>query len=130
MHVPQNCARLAVLLGLAVLWLAAGFRAAAADVNLALVATPSASYVSGDTSVAALNDGNSPRNSRERGTGAYGNWPRTGTQWVQYDWSQPITTGRMEVYWWDDRQGVHLPRACRLLYWDGTQFLPVNHPVG
>jgi uncharacterized protein len=98
--------------------------------NLALVAIPSASYTSGDTSVAALNDGNQPRNSLQRGTGAYGNWPRTGTQWVQYEWSQPISTSQIEVYWWDDRQGVRLPRGCRLLFWDGQQFVAVKQPVG
>jgi len=108
------------------------FQATAADdeVNLALAAKPSASYVSGDTLVAALNDGNSPANSLERGTGAYGNWPCKGTQWVQYEWSQPISTRRVEVYWWDDHQGVHLPKACRLLFWDGKQFAPVPNPSG
>lgn len=106
-------------------------RAAAADeVNLALVATPSASYVSGDTSVAALNDGNTPENSLERGTGSYGNWPRRGTQWVQYVWGQPIATKQVEIYWWDDHQGVHLPKACRLLYWTGMEFVPVRNASG
>ena len=104
--------------------------AAADEVNLALAAKPSASYVSGDTSVAALNDGNTPENSLERGTGSYGNWPRRGTQWVQYDWGQPISTKRVEVYWWDDHQGVHLPKTSRLLFWDGKQFSPVPNPSG
>ncbi|MBI5383108.1 MAG: glycoside hydrolase family 127 protein [Verrucomicrobia bacterium] len=99
-------------------------------VNLAVVATPSSSYVSGDTSVTALNDNNNPRNSRQRGTGSYGNWPRTGTQWVQYDWSQPVSTRQVEVYWWDDRQGVRLPKACRLLSWDGSAFVPVANASG
>ena len=54
-------------------------------VNLAVVAKPSGSYVSGDTSLAALNDENDPRSSRDRRRGSYGNWNRTGTQWVQYD---------------------------------------------
>ena len=105
---------------------------AAADdqVNLALVATPSASYVSGDTSVASLNNGNLPENSLERGPGSYGNWPRRGTQWVEYDWSQPISTKCIDVYWWDDHQGVRLPKACRLQYWDGKQFAPVTNPSG
>ncbi len=103
---------------------------AADDINLALVATPSAAYTSGDTSVTALNDGNAPANSLERGTGSYGNWPRTGTQWVQYDWSQPISTREVKVYWWDDHQGVRLPSACRLQYWNGHEFLPVPHPIG
>ncbi|MDH7503114.1 MAG: Tat pathway signal protein, partial [Verrucomicrobiota bacterium] len=99
-------------------------------VNLAVVATPSSSYVSGDTSLRALNDNNNPRNSRQRGPGSYGNWPRTGTQWVQYDWTQPISTRSVAVYWWDDRQGVRLPKACRLLYWTGTEFVLVPNPSG
>jgi len=61
-------------------------------VNLAVVATPSSSYVSGDTSLNALNDDNNPRDSRRRGPGSYGNWPRQGTQWVEYTWRQPIST--------------------------------------
>ncbi|HOM60838.1 MAG TPA: glycoside hydrolase family 127 protein [Anaerohalosphaeraceae bacterium] len=100
------------------------------EINLAIAAVPSSSYVSGDTSLDALNDGVQPLNSRDRRQGAYGNWNRTGTQWVQYEWSQPIWTNKIDVYWWDDRQGVRLPKACRLLYWDGEQFVPVKNAVG
>src|SRR4030043_417165 len=75
-------------------------------VNLAVVAEPSCSYVSGDTSLSALNDEFDPPNSRDRRRGSYGNWPRRGTQWVQYDWSLPISTKKIDVYWWDDRPGV------------------------
>ncbi|MFO8013638.1 MAG: glycoside hydrolase family 127 protein [Phycisphaerae bacterium] len=99
-------------------------------VNLAVVADPSASYVSGDTSLAALNDGHAPDSSHVRGRGSYGNWPRKGTQWVQYDWSRPIRTHKIDVFWWDDRRGVRLPEACRLLYWDGDGFVPVENPSG
>jgi DUF1680 family protein len=98
--------------------------------NVAVVATPSTSYNSGDTTVAALNDGNQPESSRERGPGSYGNWPRTGTEWVQYEWSQPISTKQVEVYWWIDGQGVGAPKSCRLLYWDGKEFVPVNNAAG
>ena len=100
------------------------------NVNLALVATPSASYVSGDTSLGALNDGFNPRNSRDNRRGSYGNWNRTGTQWVQYDWSQPISTARIDVYWWADGAGIALPKACRLKYWDGAAFVLVNNASG
>jgi hypothetical protein len=99
-------------------------------VNLAVVAEPSSSYVSGDTSLAALNDQYDPESSRDRRRGSYGNWNRTGTQWVQYDWSRPISTRKIDVYWWDDRRGVRLPVACRLLYWDGQSFVPVRNPSG
>ncbi|MCU0913284.1 MAG: glycoside hydrolase family 127 protein [Planctomycetes bacterium] len=97
----------------------------ATGVNLAVVAQPSSSYVSGDTTPAALNDGQEPRNSRDNRRGSYGNWPRRDTQWVQYDWSQPISTNRIDVYWWDDQRGVRLPKAARLLSWDGQAFAPV-----
>jgi len=95
-------------------------------VNLAVVANALSSYVSGDTTLAALNDGYQPTSSRERRRGSYGNWPRRGTQWVQYDWSKAISTNKIDVYWWD----VRLPKACRLLYWDGKAFIPVSNPSG
>jgi DUF1680 family protein len=99
-------------------------------VNLAVVAEPSSSYVSGDTSATALNDENEPRSSRDRRLGSYGNWPRRGTQWAQYDWSRPISTKKIDVYWWDDRRGVRLPKACRLLYFNGQEFVSVSNPSG
>jgi len=94
-----------------------------APVNLALAATLSSSFVSSDTSLAALNDGVTPRNSRDNQRGSYGNWPSTGTQWVEYDWSRPISTKQIEVYWWNDQQGVRLPKASLLKYWNGTAFV-------
>jgi hypothetical protein len=93
--------------------------------NLALVATASSSFTSGDTSLAALNDGNQPRSSRFSRGGTYGNWPQRNTQWVQYEWSQPISTNATDVYWWADGQGVNLPKAARLKYWDGKEFAAV-----
>ncbi len=99
-------------------------------VNLALLATPSTSYVSGHETLAAINDGFNPRNSNDQRHGQYGNWPRRGAQWVQYDWSKAISTNKIDVYWWNDHRGVRFPTACRLLYWDGSQFLPVKNASG
>jgi uncharacterized protein len=98
--------------------------------NLALVATSSTSFVSGHETITALNDGFTPRHSNDKSHGAYGNWPRAGTQWVQYDWSQPISTRRMDVFWFDDRGGVRLPKACRLKWWNGTEFVTVTNADG
>ena len=42
-----------------------------------------------------------PRSANDHSHGAYGNWPQTGTQWVQYDWTQPVSTRRVDVYWFD-----------------------------
>ena len=99
-------------------------------INLAVVAVPSSSYVSGDTTLAALNDGVNPRNSADNRRGSYGNWNRTGTQWVQYDWDRPVCVNKIDIYWWNDNQGVRNPKACRLLYWDGNQFSSVKNPSG
>ncbi len=101
-----------------------------APVNLASVAAPVASHVSGDTTLAALNDGGKPRNSQDNRHGSYGNWNRAGTQWVEYDWSRPISTKQVEVYWWDDHRGVRLPKACRVEFWDGNRFVPVASASG
>jgi hypothetical protein len=100
------------------------------EANLALVATPTTSFVSGHETITALNDGFTPRHSDDKSHGAYGNWPRSGTQWVQYDWTQTITTRRVEVYWFDDQRGVRLPIACRLKSWNGTEFISVANAAG
>ncbi len=98
--------------------------------NLAVVAASTTSFVSGHETINALNDGFMPHNSGDKSHGAYGNWPQSGTQWVQYDWRQPISTNRIEVYWFDDDRGVRLPVACRLKYWDGSGLVPVPGAEG
>src|ERR1700723_1511056 len=105
-------------------------RTADEPVNLAKVATPSSLYTSGDTKISALNDGNTPANSRDQDHGSYGNWPTTDTQWVQYTWSRPVTTNKVNVYWWIDRGGIGAPKAYRILYWNGSVFVPVSNPSG
>ncbi len=98
--------------------------------NLAVVAKSSTSFVSGHETINALNDGFDPAHANDKSHGAYGNWPQTGTQWVQYEWSESIHTDKIDVYWFDDGGGVRLPKACRLLYWDGANFVPVNTASG
>ncbi|MEJ2701312.1 MAG: glycoside hydrolase family 127 protein [Sedimentisphaerales bacterium] len=49
---------------------------------------------------------------------------------MQYEWSQPISTAKVDVYWWDDNRGVRLPKACRLLYWSGASFIPLSNASG
>ena len=102
----------------------------AKPVNFAKVAKPSSSYVSGDTRLTALNDGYQPENSADGQHGTYGNWPQTKMQWVQYDWAQPITTDKIEVYWWVDGQGIGLPASYRVTYWNGKSFVPVEDAKG
>jgi len=99
-------------------------------VNLAKVATPSSLFISGDAKLGALNDGNTPRSSRDGHQGVFGTWPHTETQWVQYEWTKPVTTDKVDVYWWADGAGVGTPASYRVLYWNGTDFVPVSNPQG
>jgi len=99
-------------------------------VNVALAAKPSTSFVSGHETLDAINDGFKPANSGDKQYGAYGNWSRKRTQWVQYEWPKPVNVDSIDVYWFDDNAGVRLPKASRLLYWDGSAFVPVKNPVG
>jgi len=103
---------------------------AGAAVNLAVVAKPSSVYISGDTKLSALNDGGVPANSRDRRTGSFGTWPRTDTMWVQYDWAKPVTTNKVDVYWWIDGRDVAAPASYRVLYWNGSAFVPVSNAQG
>ncbi len=125
-----------VLAGLATglgLPLASGGIAQAASperVNLAKVARASGGFVSGDTSYAALNNGAEPQNSADAGRGAYGTWPQTGPQWLIYEWDQPVSTDSVDVYWWQDGQGIALPTSAQLSFWDGKAFVPVRNARG
>ncbi len=98
--------------------------------NLAPYATPATSFVSGHETLGAINDGVEPRGVGDHSHGAYGNWPQTGTQWVELRWPRSIKTREVAVYWWDDRQGVRLPVACRLSYKRGEQLTPVEQAEG
>jgi len=98
--------------------------------NLAIFATPGTSFVSGHERLGALNDGFDPANENDNLHPHYGNWPEKGTQWVQYTWSKPVSTNKIDVYWWRDGRGIRLPVACRLRYWNGVEWVPVQGAKG
>nr|WP_246061781.1 DUF5695 domain-containing protein [Paenibacillus oralis] len=100
-------------------------------VDVAPLATASTSYVSPWESLSGLNDGYTPTSSADRGHPVYGNWdnPNT-TQWVQYDWNQNYTIDRMDVYWFDDDQGIDLPASYTIQYWNGSAWVNVSGASG
>jgi len=82
------------------------------SLNIAEIATPSTSFVSGWENLEAVNDGFEPSNSNDRDHLVYGNWDSKNTyQWVQYDWQQPFIATSVEIYWFDDggNGGVRIP---------------------
>ncbi|WP_276482848.1 glycoside hydrolase family 127 protein [Paraflavitalea pollutisoli] len=98
----------------------------AAQPNLAIVATPSATNRFGGLD--ALNDGQTPTPSgNNRGGGR--RFPRA-QYWVEYTWTTPVTTREMAIYWWDFNGNLRLPEAYRLSYWDGKAYVPVKNAAG
>jgi len=96
--------------------------------NLAIVATPSGSMRYG-VNWNALNDGFTPTNI---------SGPRQGnrqqqrliSQWLEYEWQKPVTTGEIDLFWWNYENAVKLPQGYRIKYWDGNDFVPVKNPGG
>ncbi len=98
--------------------------------DLALTATPSASYTSPWTTVTAINNGIYPIQSSDDNnlTPYWGCWPRQGTQWIELDWTAPVTTNGSSVYFADDGGGLLLPASWQVQYWNGSAFVPVSNP--
>jgi hypothetical protein len=103
--------------------------------NLAPSASVTTSHVSAWENLLAIKDGYDPVSSTDKTGGAYGNWPTTGTNWVEYHWSDTtwplgVKVDRVGVYWWTDNGGIMPPAACWLDYWNGSNYVSVPNPVG
>lgn len=98
--------------------------------NIAGLATPTASYVSDWESILALNDGIDPTSSNDRSGAVYGNWPETGSQWVQYTFNETHTITGSDIYWFKDGQGIDVPASYRMYYWDGSAWQDIKNPKG
>ena len=117
-----------------------------AEVNLAKIAVATSSGLASEGRVSALNDGFAPASSADREHGLHivrgGYGPASdGGAWVQYTWSEPVATDRVDVYWAIDAprpnalpgsrgNGMQGPASYRILYWDGTNFVPVKNASG
>jgi DUF1680 family protein len=95
--------------------------------NLAVIATPSGVDRNGGN-YNELNDGMLPTEPGD--PAAAGLKPKRFSTWVEYDWTQAISTNQIAVFWWDYTRTVPLPFAYRLEYWDGSRFQSVQNAVG
>jgi uncharacterized protein len=115
------------------------------ELNLAKVALPSSATLVSEDKISALNDGFSPANSRDRENGFYairrGFEGDSHAHWVQYTWSKPVTINKIDVYWAIDPPRpnappgsgwwrIEAPVSYRILYWNGSEFVPVPHAQG
>ncbi len=100
--------------------------------DLALTGTPSASYTSPWTTVGGINSGLYPVQSNDDNdlTPYWGDWPQTGTHWIELDWSAPITTDSSELYFADDGGGLLTPSSWVVQYWNGSDWVNVSNQSG
>ena len=121
-------------------------QSASSTVNLARVATPSSFVTTSENKISALNDGAEPTSSRDRSNGRYvlrrdREQAGEALPWVQYTWSEPVAVNKVEVYWAIDPPrppGIpgsewgrtEAPASYRILYWNGSRFVPVAQAQG
>ncbi|WP_051367268.1 discoidin domain-containing protein [Hamadaea tsunoensis] len=96
--------------------------------NLALSATPSASFTSSWESINAVNDGIDPPSSNDTVNPRWGCWPNTGQQWVDLTWSSAQNLTKADVYFFDDDQGIDMPASWKLQYYNGSSYVDVPSP--
>ena len=105
--------------------------------NVALLATPTASGTAAWNKVTGLNDNVQPTSSGDvapnDNANVWGVWPAVTDQWVQYDWTEPVTVGELGVYFVSniDAQGlgIDVPAKWEAEYWDATTsaWVPVKN---
>ncbi|MEV0566972.1 Ig-like domain-containing protein [Dactylosporangium sp. NPDC050588] len=92
-----------------------------APVNVARTATASASYTPGWVTADNLNDGVQPTGPVGPNTDVWNTWPQVGEQWIQLDWSGPVTVDRSRIWFTQDVDesgaGVAPPSGWKLQYW-------------
>jgi DUF1680 family protein len=115
-----------------------------ARVNLAKVAIPSALVTTSENRISAINDGITPASSRDRANSLYAirrEEPNDPNPWLEYQWSAPVAISSVDVFWAIDAprakglpgsEGGMLaaPISYRILYWNGSDFVPVANPQG
>lgn len=74
----------------------------------------------------AITQDYTPDRSGNKSKGAYSNWSGPGDQhWIECQWPQAVYINASRIYWFDDGGGVQVPKAARLKYWNGSEFVAV-----
>jgi uncharacterized protein len=87
-------------------------------------------------SLEILNDGRTPNTVPDEfrkytGSANFQRRPRRlSSQWIQYNWDQPVTTDEISVFFYNFDNLVKLPQAYRIKYWDGESFVQVTDSKG
>jgi DUF1680 family protein len=122
----------------------AGAQTAEGPLNIARVAVPASQTMRSENKISALNDGFAPENSFDRSHPHYTLFsptPEDRAAWVEYGWTEPVRINKVDIYWAVDRprpaaipgsawQQIKAPESYRILYWNGSDFIPVVQPQG
>ncbi len=83
-----------------------------------LDAKVSSDYTAGWENLEGIKADWTPESSFGDGKHSWGNWPQDpgSEHWVQYDWDSPITTNKMDIYWYDDMGGTRVPGTLTIKY--------------
>lgn len=75
----------------------------------------------------AIRDQILPARSQDNSCDFFHWWPRmNSTEWITYTFDKPLTLSRTQVYWFSDNGGCKEPKAWRILYKKGNEWLPVK----
>ncbi|GAA2631356.1 galactose-binding domain-containing protein [Paractinoplanes durhamensis] len=103
-----------------------------APVNVARTGTASASYTPGWVTADNIADGVQPSGPVGPNTDVWNTWPQVGEQWIQLDWSSPVTVDHSRIWFTHDVDesgaGVAPPASWKIQYWDGAAFQDVQNP--
>jgi DUF1680 family protein len=95
--------------------------------QLEMYATPSASYTYAGDDVNGLNDGQYTSNAnKERWTAWNGTANHPTSEFVRYDFDEPVIIWGTNISWYDDGGGVQIPSAMKISYWNGSDWAYVN----
>jgi hypothetical protein len=92
-------------------------------------ATVTYSHKNANDSADSIKDGLLGSNSNDQSIPRFTWWSHLGTsEWVAYEFPQPITVWRSDIMWFDDGGDCRFPQSFNLEYWNTTtnQWAPVQ----
>ncbi|MEE4117152.1 MAG: beta-L-arabinofuranosidase domain-containing protein [Marinilabiliaceae bacterium] len=102
-------------------------------VNIAVIASlNSSSGFRSAESTMVLSDGIIPVSGEDLREGVFVLWSsrRSTTSWVEYEWTLPVKTSEVGIYWMADDERIFLPDSFTLSYWCEDEYVPVRNISG